>query len=308
MKPKKIGKRYDVPDDSKYCPRCDKIKKKIEFYPSKTIFGGFRPYCIPCTKTGVKESPYVPKPRPHKPPKKPGEPLRIKSPNGSWIYDIPTNSRYCSDCDHVKLKTEFYPSKSSPSGWSPYCKLCTNLRQKQAYSKKPKKSYKVSVKKKRCPACKKMKQASGFSKNKCRKDGLDWSCKECVKKKSIVYNNSPRKKESNKRWAKNNKKALLAKGHRRRAAKRQAPGKFTADEFDRIVEIFKHKCACCGKHESKVGKLTVDHIIPLNKQGHNDAFNLQPLCGSCNSSKGTKIIDYRTKRQMKKIIKQQELF
>jgi len=56
--------------------------------------------------------------------------------------------------------------------------------------------------------------------------------------------------------------------------------------------IFKrdgNKCLKCGSNK----KLTVDHIVPINKGGENKLFNLQTLCKSCNSWKGTKIIDYR---------------
>lgn len=56
--------------------------------------------------------------------------------------------------------------------------------------------------------------------------------------------------------------------------------------------IFKrdgNKCLRCGN----VNSLTIDHIIPISKDGLNKISNLQTLCRSCNSSKGTKIIDYR---------------
>lgn len=48
-------------------------------------------------------------------------------------------------------------------------------------------------------------------------------------------------------------------------------------------------CLCCGANKD----ISLDHIVPVNRGGKNEISNLQPLCRKCNSSKGTKIIDYR---------------
>lgn len=48
-------------------------------------------------------------------------------------------------------------------------------------------------------------------------------------------------------------------------------------------------CLRCGG----IDKLSLDHIIPVNKKGENKLMNLQTLCCSCNSWKSDKIIDFR---------------
>jgi 5-methylcytosine-specific restriction endonuclease McrA len=48
---------------------------------------------------------------------------------------------------------------------------------------------------------------------------------------------------------------------------------------------------CCGRPDVK---LTQDHVVPLARGGSNLIDNIQPLCASCNSSKGTQTIDYRS--------------
>jgi len=48
-------------------------------------------------------------------------------------------------------------------------------------------------------------------------------------------------------------------------------------------------CLCCG---SSV-RLTIDHIVPVNKGGANRLSNLQALCRSCNSRKSDTFIDFR---------------
>jgi 5-methylcytosine-specific restriction endonuclease McrA len=56
-----------------------------------------------------------------------------------------------------------------------------------------------------------------------------------------------------------------------------------------VFEKYGKKCLCCGSTEN----LTIDHVIPVSKEGINDISNYQPLCKSCNSKKHDKIIDYR---------------
>ena len=68
-------------------------------------------------------------------------------------------------------------------------------------------------------------------------------------------------------------------------------GKIALEEWTALCEKFNHQCVSCGKKS----KLTMDHIVPLSKGGRHEIKNIQPLCKSCNSVKGTKTIDYRTR-------------
>jgi hypothetical protein len=56
--------------------------------------------------------------------------------------------------------------------------------------------------------------------------------------------------------------------------------------------MYNHTCLCCGRQEPEIA-LTIDHVVPLSKGGAHDISNIQPLCGSCNTSKYNKTIDYR---------------
>lgn len=76
-----------------------------------------------------------------------------------------------------------------------------------------------------------------------------------------------------------------------KAVKRRKANGYTSDPSVRLKVIDKHgdKCLKCGATE----EIQLDHVKPVSKGGKNEIDNLQPLCKSCNVSKGTKIEDYR---------------
>lgn len=76
---------------------------------------------------------------------------------------------------------------------------------------------------------------------------------------------------------------------RRRAIMAGAEGYHTEEAWQAISDRHDARCLRCGSTED----LTRDHIIPLSNGGSDYASNLQPLCRSCNASKGKRYIDYR---------------
>lgn len=75
----------------------------------------------------------------------------------------------------------------------------------------------------------------------------------------------------------------------RRARELSAEGRYTVEEWKALCDKYDNRCLCCGRQV----QLTADHIVPLTCGGSNWIDNIQPLCFPCNSSKGTKTIDYR---------------
>lgn len=75
------------------------------------------------------------------------------------------------------------------------------------------------------------------------------------------------------------------RNHRRRALIRG--GKVTdsatfAASWKRLLRRMDNSCAYCG---SGTEPLTVDHVVPLSRGGHDSIGNTLPACLSCNSSK-----------------------
>jgi 5-methylcytosine-specific restriction endonuclease McrA len=92
---------------------------------------------------------------------------------------------------------------------------------------------------------------------------------------------------ANRRWAEENpdRAALNSriKKHRRRAA-----GTLTIQDWQSVLSLYGGNCLACGASD-----VTIDHVIPISQGGSNTVDNVQPLCGTCNSKKATKTIDYR---------------
>ena len=169
---------------------------------------------------------------------------------------------------------------------------------------------------KRCSTCGVEKDATEFSRNATRKDGLQSYCKACAAEYQKRYRaenpdkvrerqkrwyaenhdkvreshkrwraeNPDKKRGSDKQWQANNPDKVKAKTHRRRARIMSAGGSFTAADIAAIRVAQADRCWYCGKRLH--GKGHIDHFIPLAKGGTNDPGNLRLACASCNLRKG----------------------
>ena len=91
-------------------------------------------------------------------------------------------------------------------------------------------------------------------------------------------------------WRKKNSGKVKEYHHVRRARKVKALGRFSGKEWSDLCEKYQHYCIACFRINVP---LVPDHIVPLSCGGSNHVSNIQPLCGSCNSRKLKKTIDYR---------------
>lgn len=95
--------------------------------------------------------------------------------------------------------------------------------------------------------------------------------------------------------AKERKLAAKQNGDLRRIREVNAEGDFADWEWEDLLKKFDYRCVRCGIHAeaTRDGLLTVDHVVPLSRGGTGYIDNIQPLCRSCNSWKGTRTVDYR---------------
>lgn len=84
-------------------------------------------------------------------------------------------------------------------------------------------------------------------------------------------------------YAKTHMSEKLARDHKRRAAARNAPGYFIAEDINRIYLQQRGRCAYCPIRLR--WKFHRDHIVPLSRGGTNWPNNIQLLCRGCNQRK-----------------------
>lgn len=89
------------------------------------------------------------------------------------------------------------------------------------------------------------------------------------------------------KWRAVNPDKVRANVDKRRAAKFDAASDGTT--LSDVVALHGPRCLACGTEDD----LSVDHVISLFNGGDDTINNKQPLCRSCNSSKGKNDLDYR---------------
>lgn len=164
---------------------------------------------------------------------------------------------------------------------------------------------------KKCSACGHWKPLEEYHRHSRNPDMLAYACKLCAVNRASNWQkeNTDRTNAKNRLWRKQHleqtRKAgrqrraryrrdyydrVLAQNRARRAKSTKAPGNgVSAESWERILAQYGGVCLACGG----ASDLTMDHVVALSKGGAHDIVNVQPLCRSCNSAKGTEYADYR---------------
>ncbi len=177
-------------------------------------------------------------------------------------------SSFCTACEETKAFDQFYAKSKTDRRPRSKCKACM-----KAYEKtRPTRYYP---------------EAHARAVAKWLANNPGWST---TYQREHYRANADRINSRRKEWSAENGNKFLEYRNRRRALKAQAEGHHSLDEFARLCELFGNRCLRCGDAGSN---LTQDHIVPLSKGGTDWIWNIQPLCRSCNASKGATIQDFR---------------
>lgn len=176
--------------------------------------------------------------------------------------------KICSKCGIEKPLEEFYRRKFKNSvGYMSACKTCEKLRRKQ----NPKfKEY-----------------DRNYQRAYYHRDYVKAKAK--IRLKERYNNNKEYFRNYNKSYRENNREYFFNKAMERRdKMKNHKP--LTKTEYIKLMESTDWRYFYCNcQLSNKTGK-TLDHVVPINKNGSTSLDNLVPCCQSCNSSKGSKYL------------------
>ena len=135
-----------------------------------------------------------------------------------------------------------------------------------------------------CKVCQRIK-----SREVMRKRRANLETREIVNANNRRYYNTAKGKKQKKAssWVRNHKS-------------RNADGYFTLEDIKARFDYYGNSCYYCKTpvEQTREGRLTIEHRIPISRGGTNWPSNLVPACVFCNSSKSSKKEkEYEKKRQ-----------
>lgn len=182
--------------------------------------------------------------------------------------------KQCTKCYLIKHYSEFYKKADNKDGYMSYCKKCDIARRTKWNADNREKSREQDRKYYAANPEKRKQKNLTYRKNNYEKI-IQYGRKYHAQNKETRL-------EQNREWYKNNPEKSREKYNKRRAAKLQNGRYKVRQKF--ITNLYTSPCNYCAS----ITNIEMDHIIPLTRGGTHSEGNLQPLCRSCNASKGNK--------------------
>ena len=209
--------------------------------------------------------------------------------------NIPYAMKKCSKCGEwlVASKANFYKNKNCKYGLDSKCKSCIsnygrkrrdeNIKINEKLEEKRQKKI-LEIKEKRSDDYKPITREQRLEFSKKHKEINDKNRKA---RKKFYRNYFGYKYQEKYRKSPKGQVAYLNAANRRRAKKQAQGSGITTEQWTEMMQYFDWKCAYSGETLNKKIR-SVDHIIPLDKGGANEIWNLVPMHKFYNSSKQAK--------------------
>jgi 5-methylcytosine-specific restriction endonuclease McrA len=221
----------------------------------------------------------------------------------------------CSKCGEEKELDAFVRNKRSRDGRTSRCKLCTNAYFRENYqrdlerSRAQKRAYaaanREAINAKNAERLREWRKAnpelarqqSTETSRKFREANPDYHrewyqahaeterARLRISMQQWRQANPDAERERRRRYRKNNPEAVK-KTERENTYARRARQPYSPELARVMAELVQQPCAYCGALDN----ITIDHIVPLSRNGKHEANNLAPACISCNSSKCDRLL------------------
>lgn len=212
--------------------------------------------------------------------------------------------KHCKTCDRwlIASTMNFHKDKSKKSGLKTQCKDCC-LANKKAKEKPKKKKIPLTLEEQKKKKSEYDKTRSVYKKQ-FYQEHKDYF-------KNYYQNNKEDILQRRKQHYKDNPEYYFNKNQKRRNRLEESHGKgYVKEQWYEMMEFFNWCCAYSG--ESLYKNRSIDHIIPVTKNGRDDIWNFVPMVSNYNSCKHNsmplewyKQQDYYSEERLQKIVEWQ---
>ena len=234
----------------KRCSKCGVEKSAQDFHRSNSTKNGLQSWCKPCARAS-----------------RVTRQIKHREERAMLVPQYPAGMKLCSQCGMIKFYAEFPVSKLSRDGHVSNCHTCRKMY--------------YELNKERISAWKKQDRIDNLEERRAK----DREYTKEHRNEKIIYLRTWKQThpEYATQYYYKNPEKFQEKNAKRRARRAQAPiNDFTQEQWEFLLQQFRHRCAYCGK---KSKHLTRDHITPLAKGGSHTLSNIVPACQRCNSAK-----------------------